>query len=516
MEPFEKAFDQLRREYLAESDARITELRADVDSLRMGDQAAVLSLRTRFHRLVGSGGSYGFPEISTAARESERWVASETPPGPADADALDDAVDRLAVLFSDATARFRRDSPIEGEARLAVLSASAGDATDELRNALTSAGFTVCVVPPAAKPGEVAGSETAELVVLSAEVAGTIEAAAAWAASDSDMGRAVLLIETGTPVNRLHAAVAGVEEVFPAERAVTDLSRFAQRYVRVSGRRRVVVVADHDERRAGIVAEALGEVMIEVRRAGSAEEACEHLDGDVPDLVLAATTLPGGGGRALARLVRQDARAAGLPVVLIGDMTAMERVAALREGADDVVASADDAGALAAVLRARAERGRRIRELVRRDPLTGVLNHTALMAELDHASARTRREGGTFAFMLAELEHFRRINDRHGRLTGDRLLAHAASVLRGTVRASDPIGRHAGRAFAVVLRGATPEGAARIAAKVHAAFADHPYETRDGGTIPLKARVGHAVHGADGVTAEDLIHAADRRVEREE
>ena len=60
MEPFEKAFDQLRRDYLAESGARLAELRADADAYRAGDASVLAALRTRFHRLVGSGGSYGF------------------------------------------------------------------------------------------------------------------------------------------------------------------------------------------------------------------------------------------------------------------------------------------------------------------------------------------------------------------------------------------------------------------------------------------------------------------------
>ena len=473
MEPFEKAFDQLRREYLAEAGTRIAELRADIDGFRAGVAGALASLKTRFHRLVGSGGSYGFPEVSSAAREAERWLSSEPGPAPADADFLDDAVDRLAVLFSEAETALRSDLPRAGEARVAVLAATEDAQADELREALANAGFAVRVVPERSQPVDVAGSDNAQLVVLTEGGESAYATAAAWAEGPLGPGRAVILVETG-PVDRLRAAVAGVEAVFPAQRAVTDLARFAQRFVRVSGRRYVVVVADQDALRAGMVAEALGHLRVEVRRAGTAQETADHLDSDVPDLIVAAANLPGGGGGALARMLRQEARCAGVPSVLMGAQAGAETVAALRDGADSVTARLGNAAELAPVIRARAERGPRLRELVRRDPLTGLLNNAAFVAELEHAVSRAQVEGKPLALMLVKLEHFRRINERHGHATGDRVLAHAASVVRGTVRASDPAGRYGARTFAVVLRAATLDGATAIAAKLAAAFAEHP------------------------------------------
>lgn len=512
MEPFEKAFDQLRREYLAEAGTRIAELRGDADAFRGGAADALASLRTRFHRLVGSGGSYGFPEISSAAREAERWLSTETPRSPEEADYLDDAIDRLAVLFTEAETVLRSDIPRTGDPRLALITAPEGSDTEELREALTNAGFAARVIPAGSRPFDIAGGDSAQLVVITDPDPEVYDTAAAWSSGVLGAGRAVLLVEAGPPIDRLRAAVAGVEAVFPGKRAVTDLARFAQRFVRVSGRRYVVVVADHDAGRADIVSEALGQVGIEVRRASSAEEAGEHLDADIPDLIVAAATLPGGGGRALARLLRQDARCAGVPLVLVGDTGAGDAVAALREGADDVVSRVTEPVALAAALRARAERGRRMRELVRRDPLTGLLNHSAFIAELEHATSRAQRQPERVSVVLAEIEDLRAINDAHGHATGDRVLAHAASVVRATVRASDPVGRNGGRSFAVILRGATRAGAERILAKLRSALAEHPYETRDGGTIPLRARIACAGADDDGTTAEELLHAADRRL----
>ena len=74
----------------------------------------------------------------------------------------------------------------------------------------------------------------------------------------------------------------------------------------------------------------------------------------------------------------------------------------------------------------RVERGRRVRELVHRDGLTGLLNHSALIAELEHASAYAVRHQEPLCFMMIDLDHFKRINDSFGHLVGDQVLAHVA------------------------------------------------------------------------------------------
>ncbi|MEO6057378.1 MAG: Hpt domain-containing protein, partial [Gemmatimonadales bacterium] len=74
---------ELRREYLAEFPERLEELRDDIAAFRALRPEAAASLKNRFHRLAGSGGSYGFPAISVIAREMEQWMAAKPAPGEA-------------------------------------------------------------------------------------------------------------------------------------------------------------------------------------------------------------------------------------------------------------------------------------------------------------------------------------------------------------------------------------------------------------------------------------------------
>jgi chemotaxis protein histidine kinase CheA len=75
-DPLDNAMLELQHEYLAEFPDRLEELRTDIAAFRALRPEAAAALKTHFHRLAGSGGSYGFPEISVVARVMEHWMAT--------------------------------------------------------------------------------------------------------------------------------------------------------------------------------------------------------------------------------------------------------------------------------------------------------------------------------------------------------------------------------------------------------------------------------------------------------
>lgn len=94
------AFRELRIEYLASLPGRLEELRADLAGLRAGSTDAGASLKVRLHRLAGSGGSYGFVQLSSLAREAERWLAANA--GAHQADELESILNRLTEAATQA------------------------------------------------------------------------------------------------------------------------------------------------------------------------------------------------------------------------------------------------------------------------------------------------------------------------------------------------------------------------------------------------------------------------------
>ena len=90
-------------------------------------------------------------------------------------------------------------------------------------------------------------------------------------------------------------------------------------------------------------------------------------------------------------------------------------------------------------------------ELIRHDPLTGVLNRKGLDEALSREAAFAQRRGTPLCLGLLDVDNFKLINDTHGHQTGDEALQHLSSVIRENVRPQDSVGRYGGEEFVVLL-----------------------------------------------------------------
>jgi diguanylate cyclase (GGDEF)-like protein len=110
------------------------------------------------------------------------------------------------------------------------------------------------------------------------------------------------------------------------------------------------------------------------------------------------------------------------------------------------------------------------------DPLTGLLNRGALasrVAELDRPAAET---AVPISVLVADIDHFKAVNDAHGHAAGDRVLAALAARLGDELRATDLLYRAGGEEFVLLLQGADEHAALQTAARLHAAVRAGPVE----------------------------------------
>jgi len=504
----------LQREYLAGFPERLEELRTDIAAFRALRPEAAASLRLRFHRLAGSGGSYGFPEISVVAREMEQWMADK--PAPGEAPRLDQAIDRLAVLFRQAQARLgNQPRPSSTPLRATVILPPSPE-VERLVQALGVEGYEVRLGQRDEDPAELPPGGRPDLLVIgTAAGQGDPSAIASVWTGRLARPRAVVLIETLRAVDRLRAIASGVDAVVAVERMLEDLPRYARTLAQAGAPPSKVLLVEHDADRAADVTRCLEDANIRVVRCPLAQAVQELLEREVPDLMLLATRLPDGNGATVARIVREDPRFRLMPIVFTGPDEVPERVAALQAGAEDYLPSPPNAELLLQTVIVRAERGRRLRELILRDALTGLLNHASLLAELEFAVDYGRRHGGPLSLLVFDLDRFHEVNERFGHLVGDQVLRHVANVFRSNVRASDLIGRFGGEEFAMVLRGVGAEGAAVVAGKLRRVLGEQSATTSEGVIIQLHVSVGWACFPASGTSAGELVHAAVRAMQRE-
>lgn len=129
-------------------------------------------------------------------------------------------------------------------------------------------------------------------------------------------------------------------------------------------------------------------------------------------------------------------------------------------------------------------------EAARRDGLTGLYTRTAFF---ELASNLVGRRGGRpCAVVMADIDHFKAINDTLGHAAGDTTLAHAARLIAGAVRLSDIVGRYGGEEFCILLPDCTSHQAGELAARLVDEAARQKVRHRDGRCIEYTISAGYA------------------------
>lgn len=152
----------------------------------------------------------------------------------------------------------------------------------------------------------------------------------------------------------------------------------------------------------------------------------------------------------------------------------------------------------------------RLRHLSDHDPLTGVLNARSFSRQCEHLMQLARREGGTFALLFIDLDHFKSVNDEHGHDAGDQVLRAVAGALLHRLRRTDLLGRVGGEEFVVFLPGADVTNALKVAEALRLDIQALRIRTVAGVSLVITASVGVAADTGDGRPLSELQRQADQ------
>jgi len=278
---------------------------------------------------------------------------------------------------------------------------------------------------------------------------------------------------------------------------------------------RILLVEDSAIEREQI-GQYLKEWNLEFVAAKDGSEAWSELQGtNAPNLVLLDWMLPGIDGIELSRRIRTlGANGAYIYTVML---TAKDRkqdlLTAMAAGADDYIAKPVNPSEL----RARILVAKRILDLhqslrfaATHDFLTKLLNRPEILASLGRELSRSAREEKPVSLIMADVDHFKEINDSLGHTAGDIVLKEIAERLKSDLRPYDLVGRYGGEEFLIVLPNCPLEVAARRAEEIRQLVCKSEIVTTFA-KVPATVSMGvTATDKTQSLTVEELLQQADR------
>ena len=242
-----------------------------------------------------------------------------------------------------------------------------------------------------------------------------------------------------------------------------------------------------------------------------------------PRLVVLDWVMPKMDGVEICKAIRKQASEAYVYVILLtvkGEKR--EIIEGLEAGADDYVTKPFDTHELRARLRA----GRRIIELqdqiirsreelrfkASHDFLTALLNRSSIMEKLETEFIRAKREEMPLGLIMADIDHFKRVNDTYGHLAGDNTLREVAHRIRASIRPYDSVGRFGGEEFLIITPGCDLENTTKLAERLRQSVAMN-VSGEFGDAIAVTMSFGVAA-GTNFINSDQLSRAADEALYR--
>lgn len=165
---------------------------------------------------------------------------------------------------------------------------------------------------------------------------------------------------------------------------------------------------------------------------------------------------------------------------------------------------------LAAIQKAKAEllqAQESLRFHAEHDALTGVLNRRAIRDVLRKELARCRRDKNTLGVILADVDHFKKVNDHHGHAGGDSVLVTVVQRISSTLRSYDSVGRYGGEEFLIIAPGCDLALAQKLAERIRCAISDEPVDLgNESSSVTVSLGV---ILGTDESDPEFLVAQAD-------
>jgi len=517
----------LRDDYAARLPNEIQSLRDLVSNLAKPElqQESLNKLNQKLHKLAGSAGSFGFPELGKQAKKLELQTQTWLTNGQLDMGMLRIFAVAIATLDSQVQGAGTKKIPLVSQSAplktntLIYVLEDDPDVAEEVCMTLRHFGHQVeHFATIAAAETEVLRRPPDFMIcdIMFTEEGRETPDAVAILQQHLPAPIPVIFVSTRTDFDAYHAAVrAGAVGYFvkPLDiiRLVDCFEYYLDRHRNAPHR---VLIIDDDLALAEHYKLVLNSADIRAEVSSNPRDIFEVLQDFHPELILLDINMPGCNGIELAQIIRLNQDWLRVPITYLSSEQDVEkRAVAMGRAGDDFLSKPLSDRELITAVSVRAARSRQLSDALDRDSLTGLLKHSRIKEQVDSELSRAVRSGENLSVVMLDLDHFKQVNDTYGHPAGDKVIKAAAHLLRQRLRKTDAVGRYGGEEFVAVLPRCNREEARTLMEDVRQRFNDITF-TADQRSFNVTLSVGIAAFRPGVERAEQLLQEADAALYR--
>ena len=285
-----------------------------------------------------------------------------------------------------------------------------------------------------------------------------------------------------------------------------------------------ILIADDDPVIRGIISKLVSDMGHEPVTVSDGNAAFEQFKQNKYPVVMLDWMMPGMDGIDVCCAIRDMENGNVCYIIMNSAREGSNSISeALKAGANDYISKMTDSielkarigvGVRTAQLEMElVELNRRLKYLVRTDSLTGLLNHAAILKELEIELDRGRRDSTSTSVLMLDLDKFKAINDTYGHQAGDQVLIRFSGKLVGKCRSFDRIGRYGGEEFLIVLPRTRNNEAILIAERIRLEIEDMNLDNIIKG-LRITCSIGTCTAALSEQHSTALVSAADASLYR--
>lgn len=513
----------LHQQYLDRLKTELPKLQLELDQLDVVSEwrPLVARLLSSFHTLAGSAGTFGLHELGKSAKALEQqakfWLAGTEAPPPEQIDSFRHIFSQLrqqkrlvlqqAVLLSAV-------KTVEKKQTLIYLLEDEGDTARHLCLTLSTFGYVVEWFKQTDLLQAALKRQLPDAMIVDIELQDESEAGLGFIdhIQQQLVDPVPLFVISGHDDfdNYLKAVRCGALGYFVKPFNAQTLEARLQRLLAVRQRDAFrVLIVDDDKLLAQHYALVLETAGLRAEILTEPAEIFAGLRKFHPDVILLDVNMPQCTGPELAQLIRLQDEWLGVPIIYLSSETDSERqLAVLIKAGDDFLTKPITDNALVVAIFARAQRARQLSEVMTKDSLTGLLQHAHIKERLSTELERSERAQQQVSVVMLDIDHFKKVNDSYGHLTGDQVITSLANLLKQQLRKTDMIGRYGGEEFLLVLPDCPLEKAFIVIDKLRESFAAFPFSF-DGKSFHCTFSAGIA-SGDQQLIPDEVIEQADQ------